>query len=39
VEELKVAVEVPEPYTKEVGLSETESPLLGDTVLVRSTLL
>jgi hypothetical protein len=39
LEELKVAVEVPEPYANEFGLNEMVSPLLGDTVYVRSTLL
>jgi hypothetical protein len=36
VEELKVAVVDPEPYCRDVGMNETESPLLGDTVYVRS---
>ncbi len=35
--ELNVAVDDPEPYTKVVGLRDTESPVLGETLAVRAT--
>jgi len=37
VKDLKVAVEVPEPFAKLKGLRDTESPVLGDTVAASST--
>jgi len=37
VKDLKVAVEVPEPFAKLKGLRDTESTVLGDTVAASST--
>jgi len=37
VKDLKVAVEVPEPFAKLKGFRDTESPVLGDTVAPSCT--
>ena len=37
MKDLKVAVDVPEPFAKLKGFRDTESPVLGDTVAASST--